>query len=140
MLSPFSGWKKMNKVCICFRQQFQARKLVAMASLVAELNKRCTRKHKTDTIRWWLFVFWIVSFLTFLQFVFMNNSILMGTKYKRIFMENVLQKTKIQKMARKLHLEETEELFLTWFTQISCLWHGQASIQQRRFIGSSHLR
>ena len=39
----------MNKVWICFRQQFNRRKLVAIVSLVAEPNKRYARKHKTDT-------------------------------------------------------------------------------------------
>ena len=45
----FLRLKKMNKVWICFRQQFHGRKLVAVVSLVAELNKRYARKHNTDT-------------------------------------------------------------------------------------------
>ena len=43
----------------------------------------------------------------------MNNSIFMGTKYKRILMENIMQNTQKKKKFGKLHLEETKELFLT---------------------------
>ena len=44
----------------------------------------------------------------------MNNSIFMGTKYKRILMENIMQNTHTQKKKfGKLHLEESKELFLT---------------------------
>lgn len=36
-------------------------------------------------------------FFTFPTVIFMNNSIFMGTKYKRILMENIMQNTHTQK-------------------------------------------
>ena len=47
------------------------------------------RKHKTDTLRWWLLIFCIVSFLAFPKIIFMGNSIFMDTVQK----SGVLQKS-----------------------------------------------
>ena len=68
----------------------------------------------------------------------MNNSIFMGTKYKRILMENIMQNTqKKKKSLENFILKKLRSYFLHDLLFFCVLGMGKRAF---KFMGSSHLR
>ena len=68
----------------------------------------------------------------------MNNSIFMGTKYKRILMENMIQNTqKTKKSLKNFILKKLRSYFLHDLLSFCVLGMGKRAF---KFIGFSHLR
>ena len=68
----------------------------------------------------------------------MNNSIFMGTKYKRILMENIMQNTqKNKKSLENFILKKLRSYFLHDLLFFCVLGMGKRAF---KFMGSSHLR
>ena len=68
----------------------------------------------------------------------MNNSIFMGTKYKRILMENIMQNTqKNKKSLENFILKKLRSYFLHDLLFFCVLGMGKRAF---KFMGTSHLR